>query len=97
MKSTKTIIEEAVAETLDPKRRRELIVRLEMSLPLQRLSMILTVIAFGISAVLYLFDRVKDGSSMSLVFGGVILSVFCHSSTIRRLIQLRLEEERGKT
>ena len=97
MKSTKNLIEEAVAETLDPTRRRALISRLERNLPVQRLAMILTIIAFGLSVVSYLFDRINAGSLMSMVFGGVILSFFSYSSTIRRLIQLRLEEERGKT
>ena len=97
MKSTKSLIEEAVAETLDATRRGALISRLEKSLPVQRLAMILTMIAFGLSAISFLFDRANAGSLMSMVFGGVILSLFSYSSTMRRVIQLRLEEERGKT
>jgi|Laugrefabdmm15dn_1035133.scaffolds.fasta_scaffold123924_2 hypothetical protein len=97
MKSTKNIIEEAVAETLDATRRRALISRLEKTLPVQRLAMILAMIAFGIAAISFLFDRANVGSLISMVFGGAILSLFTYSSTIRRVIQLRLEEERGKT
>lgn len=96
IKSTKNIVEEAVAETLDPAKRRASIARLERILPGLRLAMVLTFIAFGLSAVPYLGGRTKDGSSMAMIFGGAILSVVTYSVSIRRLVHLRVEEQRER-
>lgn len=96
MRTTKDIVEEAVAKTLDPTRRKALISRLENSLSRQRFAMILMIVAWSISVALYLIDRM-DGGMMALFLGMVILSVFGVSTTIQRLVQLRLEEERTKT
>ena len=97
MRSTKDIVNEAVERTLDPCQRKMLIARLESKLLLHRLAVIFGFIAFGIYSVLYLFDREMDGVLMSLLFGMLILSIFSYTVTIQRLVQLRLEENRGKT
>ncbi|MFN0127290.1 MAG: hypothetical protein ACKV19_11460 [Verrucomicrobiales bacterium] len=94
MKSTKSIVEAAVAETLDPVKRQAGIARLERLLPGLRLAMVLTLIAFGLSVVLCLGGWSKDGSMISMVFGGAILSIVTYSLSIRRLVHLRVEEER---